>query len=245
MYLIFKLIIISIFIVSCGDKLKPDTIERIIIFDPAPENPYMENDFDENSINAKYRLEFNSSWSIDSHPTNFPLDPHFSGLIGAVHNDNFILWRNNTFASRGIKEMAELGSKFSLNKEMANPLENGDILSIINTNGINISPGSISVEFTMDKNHSLLSITSMLAPSPDWFIGVDSINLLENDLWLNKIEINLRLYDAGTDSGLTYESNNLETFPIELISRLNSNSNDSDFLEGLPYVGRFIINRIE
>lgn len=216
MYLIFKLIILSLFIVSCGNKLKPDTIERIIIFDPAPENPYMENDFDENSINAKYRLEFNSSWSIDSHPTNFPLDPHFSELIGAVHNDSFILWRNNTFASRGIKEMAELGSKFSLNKEMANPLENGDILSIINTNGINISPGSISVEFTMDKNHSLLSITSMLAPSPDWFIGVDSINLLENNLWLNKIEVNLRLYDAGTDGGLTYESNNLETFPIEI-----------------------------
>ena len=31
---------------------------------------------------ARYRLTFSASWSVHTHPTNFPASAHFSGLVG-------------------------------------------------------------------------------------------------------------------------------------------------------------------
>ena len=37
---------------------------------------------------ARYRVTFQATWSAETHPTNFPANPHFSGLVGATHNEN-------------------------------------------------------------------------------------------------------------------------------------------------------------
>lgn len=42
-------------------------------------------------------------------------------------------------------------------------------------------------------------------PSPDWVVGVDSLNLcLKNCTWIENQIIDLFPYDAGTDSGISY-----------------------------------------
>ena len=44
-----------------------------------------------------------------------------------------------------------------------------------------------------------------VGPSPDWLVGIDSLNLcLSNCSWTEKKEIDLLPFDAGTDSGVTY-----------------------------------------
>ena len=73
----------------------------------------------------------------------------------------------------------------------------------------------------------------MLAPSPDWFIGIDSLNLLENGKWLNSKTINLKVYDAGSDSGLNFTSADSSTSPKENITKFTSESSDTDFKEGV------------
>jgi hypothetical protein len=53
----------------------------------------------------------------------------------------------------------------------------------------------------------------MIAPSPDWMIAINSINLREGGSWSNEIVIPLFPYDAGTDSGVNYTSGNQPTLP--------------------------------
>jgi len=47
----------------------------------------MADDTMESSTQAGYRLTFNAIWSETTHPLNFTANPHLSGLVGAVHNE--------------------------------------------------------------------------------------------------------------------------------------------------------------
>ncbi|MEM7259984.1 MAG: hypothetical protein AAF404_21640, partial [Pseudomonadota bacterium] len=67
---------------------------------------------------ATYRVTFNASWSADSHPLEFPSNPHFSGLVGAVHNEQVQFWMSGQLATDGMKLMAETGGKTLLLEEV-------------------------------------------------------------------------------------------------------------------------------
>ncbi len=73
-----------------------------------------------------------------------------------------------------------------------------------------------------------LSFIVRLVPSPDWFVGIDSLNLCEGDNWIENLSLDLYPYDAGTDSGFTFSSPNFETIPQDKITQVMSKS-------GQPY----------
>jgi hypothetical protein len=189
---------------------------------------------EENTV--EYEVTFNALWSEEIHPDNFPSNPHFSGLIGASHKEGEI-------ASAGIKSMAETGSKNPLNEEISKAILEKNALSLVSGGGINPSPGSTSITFKVSENFPLISLVTMIAPSPDWFVGVDSLNLYENGSFVDEKTIILYAYDAGTDSGINYTSPDESTdppIPIFLI-------------EGYPFIyenelvpiGTFNFNKLE
>jgi hypothetical protein len=174
----------------------------------------------EPEANARYKLTFNATWSAQTHPTEFPASAHFSGLIGMTHNDTVMLFSKGELASEGIKNMAETGSNNPLEAEIQTFISNGSGNVLISGAGVNSSPGEVSLEFDIASTHSLVSVVSMLAPSPDWFIAVSSVNLIENNEWVNKT-ITVEIYDAGTDNGSTFLSPDfpsLPPFPIDNIT---------------------------
>jgi hypothetical protein len=59
----------------------------------------------------------------------------------------------------------------------------------------------------------MVSVVSMLAPSPDWFIAVSNINLIENNEWVVNKTITVDIYDSGTDDGSTFLSPDFPTLP--------------------------------
>ena len=65
------------------------------------------------------------------------------------------------------------------------------------------SPGeSATIMITVKDGYTLMSFISMIAPSPDWFVGLDSYDLCGKDgQWKDNIDMNLLPWDAGTDSG--------------------------------------------
>lgn len=65
-----------------------------------------------------------------------------------------------------------------------------------------------------------LSFIVRIVPSPDWFVGIDSLNLCEGDHWIENISLDLYPYDAGTDSGFTFSSPNFETIPQDKITQV-------------------------
>ena len=167
-----------------------------------------------------YEVTFNATWSEETHPDDFPDTAHWSGLIGASHNDKVNFWRIGELASTGIKNMAETGSKNPLNLEIGKAILAKNAFKLISGDPIGSSPGSISLEFKVSKNYPLVTLVTMIAPSPDWFVGVDSLNLLENGSFVDEKTVVLYAYDAGTDSGTTYTSPNDPTDPPEEIFKI-------------------------
>ena len=173
------------------------------------------------STTATYEITLQTTWSNATHPDpGFPSNPHFSPPIGTTHNGAIAFWQNGTLASDGIEQMAETGGTTQLAAEIQTQIgfaANEQILQ----SGFN-SPGSIQFQFETTNQYPLLTLVTMIAPSPDWFIGVDSLDLRSNGQWLNQIIIPLQPYDSGTDSGTQYTSPNDDTQPPQPISEITS-----------------------
>ena len=74
---------------------------------------------------------------------------------------------------------------------------------------------------------SQISVITKIVPSPDWFIGLDSVSLCKDGLFIpafnTEVVIDFRNFivleyqafpmDAGTDNGFTFTSPNWETEP--------------------------------
>jgi hypothetical protein len=167
---------------------------------------------------AEYTARFDATWSAATHPISFPANAHFSGLIGGTHTSAVTFWAAGGIASQGIENMAEIGSKTPLDAEVQAAITAGTADGVISGGGISPSPGSVSVSFTMDQDFPLVTLVSMIAPSPDWFVGVAGLALFEDGNWVNERVVQLLPYDAGTDSGITYTSPNQDTNPQDPIA---------------------------
>ena len=187
---------------------------------------------------ARYRVTFSATWSAETHPTNFPSNPHFSGLVGATHLGDVRLWRRGEIASDGIELMAETGGKSELLHEIEHLIEDGEAHGELSGGGLSTSPSMVRLEFDAVSTHPFVTLVSMLAPSPDWFVGVSALPLMEDGAWLERVEVQLRLYDAGTDDGTLYTAANANTDPADPITRLTESK--AGFTGGEPVVGTFV-----
>ncbi|MEE9368331.1 MAG: spondin domain-containing protein [Pontiella sp.] len=172
------------------------------------------------TASAEYRVTFNSTWSAATHPTNFPASEHYSPLIGGTHNQNVIFWQPGALASSGIETMAETGNPSPLSAEVSSAITAGNAQYILNGGGLGNSPGSIQMSFDISQDYPRVSLVTMIAPSPDWFVGVHDLNLFANGDWAELVTVSLLPYDAGTDDGTSYESANADSSPQQPIQTI-------------------------
>jgi hypothetical protein len=179
--------------------------------------------------NASYRVTFSTAWSASSHPGAYPATAHFSPLVGGVHDGTVSFWQPGGIASPGVKAMAELGATAPLVSEVQAAIAAGSArASIVGTGGGISAPGMSIVNITATERHPLLTLTTMIAPSPDWFVGVHGYPLRdETGRWVTDVTLTLLPYDAGTDSGLTFTAGNLVTNPFVPIFQIT----------GAPFAG--------
>ncbi len=173
---------------------------------------------------AEYLVTFDATWSQFTHPVGFPSGAHFSPLIGASHSDTITFWESGGIATAGIESMAETGSTSNLITEIGNAQSNSHTATlpfdpVISGIGIN-SPDSTFITFTVHRDFPLVTLVAMIAPSPDWFIGVSGLNMIENGVWIESKTVSLRGYDAGTEEGVDFSLSNPSTNPQAPISIL-------------------------
>ncbi|KAB0347695.1 hypothetical protein FD754_012552 [Muntiacus muntjak] len=107
-----------------------------------------------------------------------------------------------------------------------------------------------SAEFSVDRTRHLMSFLTMMGPSPDWNVGLSAEDLCTKECgWVQKLVQDLIPWDAGTDSGVTYESPNKPTIPQEKIRPLTSLDHpQSPFYDpeggSITQVARVVIERI-
>ena len=192
---------------------------------------------------AQYRLVFEATWSAGTHPQDFPPTPHFSGLIGALHSPGVHLWAAGEAATPGIKNMAETGAKSPLDREIEALIGDGLACGAISGGGIDPSPGVVEVTLTVNQDCPLVSVVSMIAPSPDWFVGVSDLSLLEDGVWVEQAVVELLPYDAGTDSGPGYTSPDEPTASAEAIYLIEAGPLLIN--GGVPPLGTFTFSRLD
>ncbi len=175
------------------------------------------NDLDETpeaEQTAVYKIEYNVPWSTSTHPDTLPPGPHVSPIVVVAHMNENDLFASGTTATDGIEIMAEIGATPVLASEIG---DNASILSSAIGTRIDV-PGSNTLELELDQDHSLLSAVSMLAPSPDWFVAINSVELFRDGQWLEETEeLAMKPYDAGTDSGTTFTATDFDTSPAKTI----------------------------
>ena len=187
---------------------------------------------------ANYTVVFESIWeSVTDNPTNgqstidLPSNAHWSPLVGATHKTAHTFLMMGAAASPGIESVAETGASSTFQTEINN---NADADKFIKGSGLGTGKGVITINsLDISEDFPLVTLASMIAPSPDWFIAVNGINLRSgnnsiNNGWKDTFTINLFPYDAGTEDGSTYVLDNPESNPIGLIT---SRSNITPFNE--------------
>ena len=171
---------------------------------------------------AIYEIKFTSVWNSGDHGA-LPGGAHWSNLVGANHKNANEFLEMGMMASAGIENVAELGS----NSVFINEINNGMAEHLINVTSLsNSATGSVTLpQYEFDGDYPYLTLASMIAPSPDWFIAINSLNLREGGNWNegeinNEINIDLFPYDAGTENGNTYTLSNPPTNPQGNITSL-------------------------
>ena len=191
---------------------------------------------------ARYRVTFDATWSAQTHPTDIPGNAHFSGLIGGTHRSTVTFWEQGGFATEGIQLMAERGRQTPLDLEVGAAVAAGHAQYVLAGSDVPRSPGTVSHEFDVTRDYPLVTLVTMVAPSPDWFVGVSGLSLIENGSWVAEKVVSLHAYDAGTDSGVSFSSADVKTSPPQPIHRITT----GPLVVGgsVPPLGTFTFRRI-
>ncbi|OXU26487.1 hypothetical protein TSAR_003613 [Trichomalopsis sarcophagae] len=174
---------------------------------------------------GKYELAFEGLWSRYTHPKNFPRREWlavFPTIIGASHSHDYEFWHPYTNASDGLKKYAENGETTDLELELKANMAN--ITTLLKFRGVNFQNKTrqsyAGVRVTRD--HHVVSLVARIEPSPDWFIGVSSLELCQPDCtWAKQKTLNLYAYDVGVRDGTGYENQGDFTDPADIINSMN------------------------
>ena len=182
-----------------------------------------------NAQSATYRVTFEGKWTTSATATGVPVPSgaHFSPLIGAVHNDSATFWSSGGTASAGIESMAEVGGTSALKSEIN---ANMNAVAVIEKSLPSSGMPTATVDFTVTTAHPLVTLVTMIAPSPDWFVGVSGLSLRNaaDDGWKASPTVDLFPYDAGTEEGTEFSLTNPATSPQETITSIKGTGKFSD-----------------
>jgi len=169
---------------------------------------------------AEYRITFTPNFTDVDFPTDFPSNAMFTGLLIAVHDSEHEVFNLGNPVSSGMKTLAETGTNGALEmalEAMGSQDEFDFRVTSSSTSGGPTAPQSLTIVIEPEK--TLLSLVAKLSPSPDWFIGVNGFNLVTADnLLVDDVTFGVGIFDAGTDSGTSYESADSPTDPAQSVS---------------------------
>ena len=169
---------------------------------------------------AVYDVVFHGRWITAVTPGGVPSGAHFSRLIGGVHSDAVTFLESGGTASAGVESMAEVGGWTALQGEVQGA--GAGALSVLAGDTDSISPTtSKTLTATLTTEHPRITLVTMVAPSPDWFVGVSGLPLLDaQGRWLRSHEVHLYPWDAGTEDGSEFSLTNVATSPQGVITSI-------------------------
>ena len=140
-----------------------------------------------------YRVRVTSWW--EGHP---PADPHTGNWLVATHPKGQHIFQEGKVASPAVAETAMFGT-----------LDGFPTFRFQDTHPVVPSPfKNVELVVDADERSSQLSLISMVAPSSDFFFGLDSVPLKgRRGNWKRRIMEPVFAYDAGSDPRNRFQNN--------------------------------------
>ena len=195
---------------------------------------------------VKYSVVFTPRWTKANFPLEYPdtsfiHKPHFSGWIGTAHNDGYRVFADGSAPTPGLEHLSEMGEHDPLNSEINAAVAAGNALALTESDPLRDFSQTVSFEITVDQAHPNAALVAMIAPSPDWFAGVD-VNLMENGQFVGSKAVDVMPWDSGGDDGTTYFADDIDTNP----KKPSHASNDQHFMHDgkIMPVGTLVFTRM-
>jgi hypothetical protein len=123
-----------------------------------------------------------------------------------------------------------------LRTEINTLISQGHAYRLLDGRAATNSPGTLTDTIRLSREQPALSVVTMVAPSPDWFVALDSELLLSADGWAETRRVPAVFYDAGTDSGPDYAAPDQPTIPAQPVRAS---------MAGVAPFGYFLLERIK
>jgi len=173
---------------------------------------------------AIYDISITTTWTAGQH-TSVPGSAHWSPLVGATHNTANEFMTVGELATTGIKNVAELGANTVLKGYISDAIMTDGTADQLFEQGFSPNNGDNDnasiTNVTISEDFPLITLVSMVAPSPDWFIAINSLDMRSgiptvNNGWKDDFVMDVFAYDSGTDDGMDYTSANSPNSPVPI-----------------------------
>lgn len=167
---------------------------------------------------ASYKVTVALKWQLPDFAV--PVNAHITLLTGMVHSADTGMWKPGIKATPGLEVVAEVGTVNTIFTEFDDIISKQKALYKFVMFEPTGAIGSIQTALNATSEYSYVSLASMIAPSPDWFIGIYDVDLHRNNTWVSDTTINMYVYDAGTEDGDVFAYANPPTTPQQNIQLL-------------------------
>lgn len=185
-----------------------------------------------------YLVTLVSNWNKEDH-LKLPGGAHFSKPAVVHHKSDYTLIPFGGQATPGLEELAELGQTGEIEEEFEQKMRTGFIISYSIFPAMHLSDRT-SMQFTISVTASApyFSMASMIAPSPDWIIGIDSLPLYDKEKGFSSGVERQALYaiSAGTEGKDTAGNFTLSDNAPDPVKHVKSLKEVSGFEEPFAYI---------
>lgn len=171
---------------------------------------------------ASYEVTFLPNWVEGVTNYDVPANAHWSPMVVATHARPGDIFSLGALSTAGVQTVAETGGRGPISAELDALFDAGTVRAYRTGSLINDATGSNTVTLSAAPDQPHLTMISMIAPSPDWFVGVNGVSLCSDAAWVDSLELPLMAQDAGTDSGVAFASPNQATSPKDVIQYLDA-----------------------
>lgn len=217
---------------ACGDNSTPSMPQVPAAPTPAPTTPTTptptpepEPTTPEQPAEATYDIVFSAAISSNALLQGLGAAPYpegvtaADGLMMAEHPEDLVIWEDGGMASDGLKSLAESddGDPAALIAEaealgaVVRFRDGAAILNLVTQ----------SREITLAHTAPCVTYANAITPSPDWFVGFRICAVDEEGVWKEEIAFTAVAWDAGTDDGDDYTSEDAASDPREPIRQLD------------------------
>jgi len=124
------------------------------------------------------------------------------------------MFMDGGIATAGLETLSQKGKTSPFDREIAGAQDMGAVGGVFMLAPVRIAGGEAKAEVKADDKHPMLSFTSMIAPSPDWFTGVASVPLKRDGRWIDAETLPLYAWDSGTNNAMTYQAAKIMVDPF-------------------------------